>query len=70
MLNQIWISLSDVQVIPLLGSVDRQFFWVRGSLLTGATGGVFSMQWAQNGASLTATVLLAGSWLRLSRIEA
>lgn len=40
----------------------------KGVLNTGANSGSLQLQWAQGGSNATATVLKAGSWIRLTRI--
>lgn len=39
----------------------------RGYLITGGTAGTLQLRWAQNTSNASATVLRAGSWIRLQR---
>lgn len=41
----------------------------RGTMNTGPTGGTMQLQWAQVASNVTATRILANSWLRLTRIS-
>jgi hypothetical protein len=41
---------------------------LKGTLRMGATGGTFSLDWAQGASSATATTLYTDSWLRFQRI--
>lgn len=58
---------SPVAVGGISTSVASPVF-IQGSLVTGTTAGLLELQWAQNAANATATVLKAGSFLRLSRV--
>jgi hypothetical protein len=42
--------------------------WIKGVLTVSSTAGTLTFTWAQNTSSSTATVLSAGSWLRLTRV--
>lgn len=66
--GEIWTALSQSQSIPLFALADRHLLPVWGWLKTASVAGTFSMQWAQNTSDPTATTLLAGSWIRLTKV--
>lgn len=49
-------------------AVNNALFEVNGLLVTGANAGTFQFQWAQSGSSANATIVAAGSFLRLQRV--
>jgi hypothetical protein len=43
-------------------------FQPRGTVTVGTTAGNLVLQWAQNTSSTTPTIVIAGSWLRVTRV--
>lgn len=55
-------------VVPLNGAASDQMILAEGLLTTGATGGAFRLQWAQNTANVSNTSVKATSRLRLWKL--
>ncbi len=51
-----------------LDANNAQHYDFRGTLVTGSTAGNFALRWAQGTSNASATVVRAGSWLRLMRV--
>jgi hypothetical protein len=49
------------------GSVGMAF-QPKGSIITSSTAGFVTLQWAQNTSNATALLVLAGSWMKLTRV--
>lgn len=64
----LFTSVGTTQGLQLSGTVDREGMVFHGVLTVGSTAGTLAFQWAQNTSDATATVVLAKSWLRLTKV--
>jgi hypothetical protein len=58
---------AGIHIVTFAAATDYVLATYEGYLTNGATGGQFSLQLAQNGASLTATIYLPGTFLEVWR---
>ncbi len=66
--SSIRTPLNSSRSIACISPSTSMMIMISGRIRMGGTGGIFSMDWAQNTSNASATVVSADSWMSLTRV--